>query len=144
MDGGASYRRSRRALVLASSVDGGVSRSRRRPLGTRERLLAGGGRTCSDAELLGLVLGGGAAGAAGTALAERVLSVTGGLGGLDRLDRRACVALGDLQPRQAAAARAALEIGRRALAAPLAARTPVRDAAAVYAHFQGRLPQLER
>jgi DNA repair protein RadC len=40
--------------------------------------------------------------------------------------------------------RAALELGRRAAAIPVAPRSPVRDAAAVYAHFRGRLPQLER
>jgi len=116
----------------------------RRALGTRERILGGGGRTCSDAELLALVLDGGGARAPALALAHQLLEVTGGLAQLDRLDRHACAALRELQPRQAAAARAALEIGRRAAAVPLAARSPVRDAAAVYRHFRGRLPQLDR
>src|SRR5262245_15905235 len=115
-----------------------------RPLGARERILAGAGRSLCDAELLGLVLDGGAARAASIVLADRVLRETDGLAHLDRLDRRACTTLGDLRPRQAAAVRAALEIGRRAAAVPLAAGSPVRDAAAVYGHFRGRLPQLDR
>src|SRR5207248_1705064 len=80
----------------------------------------------------------------GVELAERVLGAAGGRARLDRLDRRACAPLGRLWPRRLALVRAALELGRRAAAEPLAAGDPVRDAAAVYAHFRGRLPQLER
>ncbi len=112
--------------------------------GARGRLLAGGGAHCSDAELLGLVLDGGADTGAGLALAERVLGAAGGVARLDRLDRGTCAALGRLWPRRAATVRAALELGRRATAAPLSAGSPLRDASAVYGHFRGRLPQLER
>jgi len=115
-----------------------------RRAGVRSRLLAGGGRLCSDAELLGLVLDAGADTIAGLALAERVLRAAGDVARLDRLGREACVALGGLWPRRAAALRAALELGRRAVAAPLAVGSAVRDAAAVYGHFRGRLPQLDR
>jgi DNA repair protein RadC len=73
-----------------------------------------------------------------------MLGAAGGVARLDRLDRRTCAALGRLWPRRAAALRAALELGRRATAAPLSAGNPFRDAAAVYGHFRGRLPQLER
>jgi DNA repair protein RadC len=110
----------------------------------RERVLLGMGRGCSDVELLGLVLDAGRDGSAGLALAERVLRAAGGLTRLDRLDRPASTVLGGLWPRRAALVRAALELGRRAAAEPLAPGTAVRDAAAVYAHFRGRLPQLER
>ncbi len=112
--------------------------------GARDRLLVAGGSVLSDVELLGLVLDAGAGTSAGLELAERVLGAAGGLARLDRLDRRACAPLGRLWPRRLALVRAALELGRRAAAEPLAAGTPVRDAAAVYAHFRGRLPQLER
>jgi DNA repair protein RadC len=115
-----------------------------RRAGVRSRLLAGGGRLCSDAELLGLVLDGGADTAAGLALAERLLRAAGGVGRLDRVARETLAALGRLWPRRAAALRAALELGRRAVAVPLAVGSPVRDAAAVYGHFRGRLPQLDR
>jgi DNA repair protein RadC len=112
-----------------------------RRAGARDHVLLGGARTRSDAELLGLVLDGGAETTAGLALAARLLRDAGGVCGLDRLDRRA---LGGLWPRRAAVLRAALELGRRAAAAPLAPGTLVRDAAAVHGHFRGRLPQLER
>src|SRR5439155_1291654 len=112
--------------------------------GARDRLLLAGGSVLSDVELLGLMLDAGAGTSAGLELAERVLGAAGGLARLDRLDRRACAPLGRLWPRRLALVRAALELGRRAAAEPLAAGDPVRDAAAVYAHFRGRLPQLER
>jgi DNA repair protein RadC len=109
-----------------------------------ERILAAGAHACSDAELLGIILDGGRGTLAGLAHAARVLSVAGGVGELGRLDRRTWSGLGRLWPRRAAIVRAALELGRRAVATPLVAGAPVRDAASVHAHFAGRLPQLER
>jgi len=111
--------------------------------GARDKLLLGGGRACSDAELLGLVLDGGADTAASLALAARLLDLAGGIDRIDRLDRRACAAIGRLWPRRLAVLRAALELGRRASATQITRGAPVRDAAAVHAHFRGRLPQLE-
>jgi DNA repair protein RadC len=116
----------------------------RRRLGVRDRLLVEGGRACTDAELLGLLLDAGADTSAGLALAHRLLGLSRGLAGLDRLDRGAAAAFGNLWPRRAAVVSAALELGRRAAGAPLAPGAPARDAAAVYAHFRGRLPQLDR
>jgi DNA repair protein RadC len=110
----------------------------------RERLLLGGGRALTDVELLGLILDGGAAGSAGLALAARLLDQMGELARLDRLDRCAARTVDGLWPRRAALVQAALELGRRAAAAPLPLGTPVRDASAVHAHFRGRLPQLDR
>jgi DNA repair protein RadC len=121
----------------------GSDRSRR-PLGARERLLAAGGPACSDVELLALVLDGGVGALGAVPVADRVLRAAGGPGGLDRLDRAACRALGVPWPRRAACVRAAVELGRRAVAEPLPARSAVRDAGAVWAHFRGRLPQLDR
>jgi DNA repair protein RadC len=103
--------------------------------------------SCTDAELVGLVLGGGAASLAGLALGARILAQTGGLAGLerlDRLDRRSAAAFGRRWRRHSTLLRAALELGRRASATPLAVGSPVRDASAVFAHFRGRLPQLDR
>ncbi|HZP42603.1 MAG TPA: DNA repair protein RadC [Candidatus Binatia bacterium] len=115
----------------------------RTPLGARERLLAAGARSLSDAELLGLLLDGGAGGARGVAAACRLLARAGGLAPLERATRDG-MNLPRLGPRRAAVVRAALELGRRAGATLLAIGTPIRDAAAVWAHFRGRLPQLER
>jgi DNA repair protein RadC len=123
-----------------------VAGFRYRPRGRRPppppRLLGGGGvRACTDRELLALVLDAGAASTAGLALADRLIGSAGGIG---RLDRRLGAGPLGLPPEQAATVRAALELGRRAAAEPLAAGSPVRDAAAVYGHFRGRLPQLDR
>ena len=84
-----------------------------------------------------------AAGPAGAPLAARVLDARG-----RRRAARSARAPHDGEARHPAAAtpatvRAALELGRRATATA-GAGGPVRDAGAVYAHFRGRLPQLER
>ncbi len=116
----------------------------RRLRAVRDRLLVLGGRSLSDAELLGVVLDAGVGGASGRAFAETLLRAAGSLARLERLDPHADPALAHLWPRRAALVRAALELGRRAASAPLAAGEAVRDAAAVHAHFLGRLPQLDR
>jgi len=81
---------------------------------------------------------------AALALAERLLAAAGGLTRLDRLARETWRTLGSRSPRRAERVAAALELGRRATAVPLAFGRPVRDAGVVYGHFRGRLPQLER
>jgi DNA repair protein RadC len=113
----------------------------RRGLGPRDQVLAAGPRALSDAELLGLVLDAGAATAGGRVLAERVLEVAGGIA---NLDRAASSAQEGLSRRRTAVLRAALEIGRRAAAVPFVPGEPLRDAARVWEHFRGRLPQLDR
>jgi DNA repair protein RadC len=125
-------------------VDEGNGHRRARDLGARERLLASGGRTCTDAELLALILGAGRATDAGMCLAGRVLEAAGGLARLERLGRLDGASLPGFWPRRAAVLRAALELGRRAQALPLGVGSPVRDAESVWAHFRGRLPQLDR
>jgi DNA repair protein RadC len=112
--------------------------------GARARLLAGGPSLCTDAELVGLVLGAGADTPPAQRLGERVVAAAGGLRGLDHFERDARALLGRAWSRRLATLRAALELGRRASAVPLAPGAPVRDAAAVFAHFRGRLPQLDR
>ena len=79
----------------------------------RERLIRDGPPALSDAQLLGLVIGSGSARRSALALAETVLHSIGGVGGLARADP---AALG-LGPATSARVVAALELGRRALAA---------------------------
>lgn len=110
----------------------------------RSRLLALGGRACSDAELVGLVLDGGLGGPVGRARAARLLEWAGGVARLERVDRTSGFLLGRGALRRLAVLRAAIELGRRATATPLVPGEAVRDAASVYAHFRGRLPQLDR
>ena len=117
------------------------ARGETRPLGAAERLLAGAEGACGDAELLGVVLDGGVGAIRGLVVAHRLLALAGGLAGLER---GFAVAMRMLGRRQATRLRAAFELGRRVSAVPLLAGALVRDAAAVYAHFRGRLPQLDR
>jgi DNA repair protein RadC len=110
----------------------------------RSRLLALGGRACSDAELVGLVLDGGLGGERARERAARLLEWAGGIGRLERVDRTSAGLVGRGALRRIVALRAAVELGRRAATIPIAPGEPVRDAASVYAHVRGRLPQLDR
>lgn len=78
----------------------------------RERLMFLGAEQLSDEELLALVLGSGAA----QPLARRLLDVTGGPQGLRRAGQSALCALLGVGPARACQIKAALELGRRALA----------------------------
>jgi len=97
--------------------------------------LANGAEPLGDGELLAMLLG------IEVGLAAAVL---GEAGGLDRLAAAAPTALGRHGLRRLVVLRAALELGRRAAATPLAPGDPIRDARTVHAHFLGRLPQLAR
>jgi DNA repair protein RadC len=110
----------------------------------RRMLLAGAATSCSDVELLGALLDGGRAGHAARAGAEALLGCGGGLVRLGRDAAPFATVLGARWRRRLAVVRAALELGRRAAGTPLGPGEPMRDAAAVYAHFRGRLPQCER
>jgi DNA repair protein RadC len=110
----------------------------------RRRLVAGAATSCSDVELLGTLLDGGRAGHAARAAAEAILGDSGGLARLGRDAAPFAAVLGPRWRRRLALVRAALELGRRAAGTPMVLGDPLRDAAAVYAHFQGRLPQCER
>lgn len=75
-----------------------------------------GPATLSDAQLLGLVIGSGTRARSAVGLAELVLYSVGGTGGLARADRTCLVDAG-VGPATAVRIVAALELGRRALAA---------------------------
>src|SRR5437016_397089 len=74
----------------------------------RNRLLAVGGRACSDAELLGIVLDGGLGGDVARARAARLLEWAGGVGRLERVDRSSSFLVGRGALRRIAAVRAAV------------------------------------
>ena len=82
----------------------------------RERLVRDGPVALSDAQLLGLVIGSGTARRSALALADLILHSVGGAGGLARSDRARLVDAG-LGSATAARVVAAIELGRRALAA---------------------------
>jgi DNA repair protein RadC len=82
----------------------------------RERLVRDGPVALSDAQLLGLVIGSGTVRRSALALAELILHAVGGTGGLARSDRARLAGAG-LGSATAARVVAAIELGRRALAA---------------------------
>lgn len=86
------------------------------PIRPRERLVRDGPAALSDAQLLGLVIGSGTQRRSALALAELVLHAVGGAGGLARSDRERLAAAG-LGSATAAKVIAAIELGRRSLAA---------------------------
>lgn len=105
----------------------------------RERLLAYGPRALSDAELVALILGGGAVGLSVVDVAQALLSVRGGVGGLarasiDELRRQPGVGLA-----RGAAVLAALEIGRRAVGERPERGRRIGSASDVAAHLRARL-----
>ena len=108
-------------------------------------LLAGAATSCSDVELLGARPRRRASRTCRRAPVPRRCSVRPAVSSaLGRDAAPFAAVLGPRWRRRVAVLRAALELGRRAAGAPLVPGEPMRDAAAVYAHFRGRLPQLER
>ena len=107
----------------------------------RTRLLCLGGRALSDVELLGLVLDAGASSESGRIDGLDLLARAGDLVRLGRMLDTVGV---DLPMRRRAVLQAAFEVGRRAACTPLLTGALFCDAAAVFEHFRGRLPQLDR
>ena len=103
----------------------------------RERLIRDGPPALSDAQLLAIIIGSGTKRRSALAIAEALVHSSGGLGGLARADLRA------LRIGAATSARvvAALELGRRALAAEREGEvldTPDRAARALAPHLAQR------
>jgi DNA repair protein RadC len=86
----------------------------------RERLIARGAASLTDAELVAVVLGAGTRGASSVDVARGLLARYGGLAGLARQPPAAVAALHGVGPGKAARLAAGAEMARRALAAELA------------------------
>lgn len=99
---------------------------------------------CSDTELLATILDGGTGGPTARLVAGELLRRAGSLARLGRDAAPFPVLLGTRWRRRLALVRAALELGRRAACVQMVHGEPLRDGASVYAHFRGRLSQLER
>jgi DNA repair protein RadC len=103
----------------------------------RERLIRDGPPALSDAQLLAVVIGSGTKRHSALAIAELVVHSAGGLAGLARADLRA-LGIGDATSARVVAA---LELGRRALAAEREGEvldTPERAARALAPHLAHR------
>lgn len=105
----------------------------------REKLLALGAGSLSDAELLAIFLGSGTAGRDAVAAARDLLAAQGGLRGLLDREPKALVRLHGIGPARACALAAALELGHRHLAAQLARGEAMSDPAAAGRYFAQRL-----
>ena len=105
----------------------------------REKLLARGAGTLSDAELLALFLGSGTAGRDAVASARGLLADHDGLRRLLDRDARALTRLRGIGPARACLLVAALELGQRHLAAQLARGEALADPGAAGRYFAQRL-----
>ncbi len=88
----------------------------------REKLGRTGAGALGDNELLAIVLGHGSHGHDALAVANRILALAGGLPGLTRVHRGRLAGIPGIGPAQSARVEAAVELGRRTLAAPAATR----------------------
>lgn len=105
----------------------------------REKLLARGAGSLSDAELLGLFLGSGTAGRDAVAGARELLASEGGLRPLLDREPKALTRLRGIGPARACLLAAALELGHRHLAAQLARGEALGDPDAAGRYFAQRL-----
>jgi DNA repair protein RadC len=101
----------------------------------RERLIASGPASLSDAQLLAVLLRTGRERASAVDLALDLLKRFGGLKGLSRLSIAELCAVSGIGPAKAAQLQAALELGRRALGTPLKKGIKIRGSLDVYRHY---------
>lgn len=101
----------------------------------RERLLSKGPEALSDAQLLAIVLRTGRRDSSAVAVAMELLARVGGLRGLVTSGIEELCAIEGVGRAKAAQLKAALEIGRRALATPLSTGIRISSSADLFRHF---------
>jgi DNA repair protein RadC len=105
----------------------------------RERLVAHGAASLSDAELVALLFGSGRPGQNAVELAGALLGRLGGLPGLARADEHELRDQPGVGRARAAVLQAALELGRRAVGARPERGRRLAAASDVWAHYRARL-----
>ena len=105
----------------------------------RERLERDGPRMLSDAELLAIVLGSGAAGHSVIDVAQGLLARSGGLGGLARASLSELCDQAGVGLARGAAVLAAMEIGRRSVGERPARGRRIGSASELWVHLRARL-----
>lgn len=108
----------------------------------RERLLKHGPEALSDAHLLAILLRVGRQDASAVEVAMDVLHELHGIGGLVHCGLEELCAIPGIGPAKAAQLKAALELGRRAITAPLSTGVRVASSMEVFKHFHPRLRHL--
>lgn len=112
--------------------------------GPRERLLANGADTLSDAELVAVLLGTGVPGASALTVASALLSERGGVGGLLDLEAAALAALPGVGPARAARLRASLALAERYAMSSLRREQALTSPQQTAAYLRLRLRRRER
>ena len=108
----------------------------------RERLLRDGAETLTDAQLLAIVLRVGRRDASAVQVGMDLLRQLGGVQGLANRGFDELRGIPGVGPAKAAQLKAALELGKRALAAPLTTGTKVQSSADLFHHYYPRLRDL--
>jgi DNA repair protein RadC len=101
----------------------------------RERLVAKGPDALSDAQLLAILLRTGRRDSSAVQVAIELLARVGNIGGLARCGIEELCAIQGIGPAKAAQLKAAVELGRRSLAAPLSTGTRISASADLFKHF---------
>jgi len=101
----------------------------------RERLMAKGPDALSDAQLLAILLRTGRRDSSAVQVAIELLGRVGSIGGLAMCGIEELCAIQGIGPAKAAQLKAAVELGRRSLAAPLSTGTRISSSADLFKHF---------
>ncbi|HLG21920.1 MAG TPA: DNA repair protein RadC [Candidatus Manganitrophaceae bacterium] len=110
----------------------------------RERLLAEGAHVLSDAQLLAILLRTGSDQKNAVQLAIELLDQFQALGNLGNLAISELCSIRGIGPAKAAQLKAALELGRRSLVAPLSQKTKLISSRDVFNHFSPSLKHAKR
>lgn len=109
----------------------------------RERLLAKGPDALSDAHLLAILLRTGRRDSSAVQVAIELLDRIGGIGGLARCGVEELCATQGVGAAKAAQLKAAVELGRRSIAAPLSTGMRISSSADLFKHFHPALRDLK-
>jgi DNA repair protein RadC len=110
----------------------------------RERLLRDGPDALTDGQLLAILLGTGYTGGTAFDLGLALLHRNGGLRGLDRQGAGELCTTPGIGPAKAALVKAALELGKRATAAPLSSGQRLTSSQEVFRHYRPLMRGLQR
>lgn len=110
----------------------------------RERLLAKGPENLSDAQLLAILLRTGRRDSSAVQVAMEVLHHVGSLAGIVQSGIEELCKIPGIGPAKVAQLKAALELGKRAMAVPISTGTKISSSADLFRHFHPLLRDLKR
>jgi DNA repair protein RadC len=108
----------------------------------RERLLREGAESLSDAQLLAILLRVGRQEASAVKVGMEVLDRVGGISGLLHCSAEELCTIPGVGPAKAAQLKAAVEVGKRAVSAPLTTGMRISSSADLFKHYHARLRDL--